>query len=222
MIDRSARGYDRLARVYGWLEHSLFGSRLQRARVSLLPDLPRSNRALILGDGDGRLLEQLCRTQPHCKFTSVDQSDEMLKLQRLRIEEIGSSENVEFVCADARNFRPVAQQYDLLVTAFFLDCFERQELSVLLGQWIRGLRPGGHLYFVDFAQPRSGWRRYRAACYLAIMHGFFRWQTGLPNRRLVDLDAALDEQPLALIQANRSDHEFIVSRLYEFVPDEST
>jgi ubiquinone/menaquinone biosynthesis C-methylase UbiE len=212
--EKSIRGYDRLARPYRCLEQSLFRGQLQRARLAMLGDLPDTKHALILGDGDGRLLEQLCRAQPGCRFTSVDQSGQMLRRQRQRVERAEASERVELVAADARDFRPTLSQYDLLVTAFFLDCFSSQELPCLLDQWLRGVRAGGLLYFVDFTQPRSGWRRYRAVLYLAIMHRFFRWQTGLPNRRLVDLDAVLNEQPVSLIKSTRHNHELIVSRLY--------
>ena len=212
--DKSVRGYDRLARPYGWLERSLFRGHLQRARLALLGDLPETKHALVLGDGDGRLLEQLCRAQPRCRVTSVDQSGQMLRRQRQRLERVGASDRVEWVHADARDFRPTASQYDLIVTAFFLDCFSRQELPSLLEQWLDGVRSGGVLYFVDFVQPRSGWRRSRAAGYLAIMHRVFRWQTGLPNRSLVDLIAVLDERPISLIKSTRHNHEMIVSRLY--------
>ena len=212
--EKSIRGYDRLAYPYRFLEQSLFRGQLQRARMTLLGDLPETRHALILGDGDGRLLEQLCQAQPQCRVTSVDQSGQMLRRQRQRAERVGASQRVELVQADARDFRPTSSQYDLLVTAFFLDCFSRQELPCMLDQWLAGVRSGGVLYFVDFTQPHSGWRRYRAAVYLAIMHRFFRWQTGLPNRRLVDLSAILDEQPVSLIKSTSHNHEMVVSRLY--------
>jgi ubiquinone/menaquinone biosynthesis C-methylase UbiE len=212
--EKSIRGYDRLARVYRPLERSLFRGGLQESRVALLGDLPESKSALVLGDGDGRLLEQLCHTQPRCRITSVDQSGQMLRLQRQRIERAGASQRVELVAADARDFRPMAGQYDLLVTAFFLDCFGQQELPGLLRHWLSGVRAGGFLYFVDFCLPRSGWRRYRAASYLAVMHGFFRWQTGLSNRHLVDLDGILREQSVSLVKSIGHNHDLIVSRLY--------
>ncbi len=217
--DKSIRGYNRLARIYRWLEWPLFRGQLQQARTSMIGDLPRCDRVLLLGDGDGRLLKQLCRAQPACQVTSVDQSAEMLRLQTQRTEQLGASQRVTFICQDARDFRPSGGSYDLLVTAFFLDCFGEQELARLVPQWLAGVRPGGLFYFVDFTQPKSGWQRQRAEIYLTILHWFFRWQTGLSNRRLVNFDAILAGQRIALVASQTRNRELMSSRLYR-VTDE--
>lgn len=214
VVDRSARGYDSLAPVYQTLESCLFGRTLQHSRVSLLPRLPPAGTALILGDGDGRLLEQFCMAQPHCMVTSLDQSEVMLQRQKQRIERTSAVGSVEFICQDARTFRPKAESFDLVVTAFFLDCFSEQELKVCLPTWLAGVRPGGHHYFVDFVQPRRGWRRYQAVAYQSLMHWFFRWQTGLPNRQLIDLERVLNEQKLSMVEASVDVHPMIACRIF--------
>ena len=214
--DHSVRGYNRLAPIYESLEFALFGRSLQRARVALVDRVPSIRTGLVLGDGNGRLLEQLCHVQPECSFTSVDQSSEMIELQRKRMARVGVPHQVEFVCEDARDFDPSGREYDLLVAAFFLDCFSELQLARLIPRWLAGLRAGGIFYFVDFVQPRSGWRQCQAAVYQALMHGFFRWQTGLPNRRLVDLDPILNQQDLLMIESASEIHPMIACRLYQF------
>lgn len=105
---RSQRGYNRLAPSYHILEWLVFGKQLQRARVALIAQLPVWHRLLLLGDGDGRLLEQLFlqrsagashssqsgqsslhkRNSPgdrRWSITSVDHSPGMLRRQRLRL-----------------------------------------------------------------------------------------------------------------------------------------
>lgn len=209
---RSQRGYDRLAAVYHPIEWLVFGDHLQRARTSLIDELPPWRRLLLLGDGNGRLLERLAQKQlsdgpgwsQHCGLggiTSVDQSAEMLRRQRGRIEAVGIRAGVEFIQADARHYEPEAGVYDVIVTPFFLDCFSDETLDVCLPQWLRGLRSGGALYHVDFTEDNFAhvecsilntvWRRSRACSLLWAMHVFFRWQTGLENRRLVDIEAAI-------------------------------
>lgn len=212
--NKSVCGYDRLASVYRPLETCLFGNSLQRARVSLLSALPKINSAIVLGDGDGRLLEQLCKTQPECRVTSVDQSSEMLKHQRRRVHRRKSDDRVNFLQLDAKDFCPPEGGCDLLVAAYFLDCFRADDLAVLLPQWLRGLRAGGLFYFVDFIQPSSGWRRHQSRVYQTLMHWFFRWQTGLPNRQLVDLDEILAAQDLELIANDPDVHPMIACRCY--------
>jgi ubiquinone/menaquinone biosynthesis C-methylase UbiE len=213
-LDRSIRGYDRMARCYRWLEYAAFGSQLQTARVSMLNRLPSVENVLVLGDGDGRFLQQLCRARPACRVTSVDQSSRMLQLQRRRLTDVNPRPCVSFVRSDAKEYQPEKDQLDLLVTAFFLDCFTEDELSDMLPSWLTGVRPGGFLYYVDFCRPKSGWRRFRADCYLGLMHSMFRWSTGLPNRRLIDLDAVLARQPMSLIASEELSHGLITARLY--------
>ncbi|QDV45162.1 ubiquinone/menaquinone biosynthesis methyltransferase [Stieleria neptunia] len=212
------RGYDRLATVYRGLEICLFGNALHRARLALLDQLPRAERALVLGDGTGQLLEQLCITQPDCRITTVDQSRQMLNHQQRRVERIGALERVEFVQTDARSYSVPVDQYDLLVAAFFLDCFTERELDDELPRFLAGLRDGGIFYFVDFVWPPPGWRRRQAAAYQWLMHRFFRWQTGLPNRRLVDLDAALARQTLVLHHSADRIHPMMACRCYRVQP----
>lgn len=209
---RSQHGYDRLAAAYPAIEWLAFGRQLQSARVALIDELPPWRRLLILGDGDGRLLERLVQKQFHDRsqthqdhvlggITSVDQSAAMLRRQRERIAASGVQADVEFIQADACHYEPAAGAYDVIVTPFFLDCFPAETLNVCLPQWLRGLRCGGSFYHVDFTrgdfnQPDRNvvaavWRRLRARTLLCAMHVFFRWQTGLENRQLVDTEAAL-------------------------------
>jgi ubiquinone/menaquinone biosynthesis C-methylase UbiE len=180
----------------------------------MLDRLPSVENVLVLGDGDGRFLQQFCRARPSCSVTSVDQSSRMLQLQRRRLTEVDPQPCVSFVQSDAKEYRPEKDQLDLLVTAFFLDCFSEDEVSDMLPRWLAGVRPGGLLYYVDFSRPKSGWRRLRADCYLGWMHSMFRWSTGLPNRRLIDLDAVLARQPMSLIATEELSHGLITARLY--------
>ncbi|MCM2371739.1 class I SAM-dependent methyltransferase [Aporhodopirellula aestuarii] len=212
---RSQRGYDRLAPAYRMIERAAFGNQLQQARVALLDALPDWDRLLLFGDGDGRLLEQLCRlnpstsdhelnTKPRGRITSVDHSRAMLDRQRRLVAAAGASDRVEFVHGNALGFIPEASAYDIVVMPFFVDCFSRGELIENLPCWLSALRVGGTLYHVDFVSPESDptsetrrlepnraqsrWQRQRANVLLWAMHTFFRWQTGLLNRHLVEVE----------------------------------
>jgi ubiquinone/menaquinone biosynthesis C-methylase UbiE len=76
--------FDRVARIYRWAEYLTLGPLLQRTRTHFLKQLPTLNRALILGDGDGRFLAQLLTTQPQLQALAVDTSATMLHLLRQR------------------------------------------------------------------------------------------------------------------------------------------
>lgn len=211
----STAGYDRLANHYQLLENVLFGAKLQRSRVAMLPTLPACQSALVLGDGDGRLLEAFCQSQPECCVTSVDQSERMLAMQNQRIALSTSLDRVTFVRQDARAYHPEPNSIDLLVTSYFLDCFTFDDLSCCLPAWIGGLKDQGWLYVVDFQQPPDGWQRFRGKLLLSLMHWFFRWQTKLPNRHLVDIDSVLQRQPLKLVKQIVFDQGLIRAQLYQ-------
>ena len=68
---RSVDGYNRLSSFYRLLEFVAFGRALDRARVSLLSQLPELDSLLSLGDGDGRFLSKFLEEQPNCRVTSL-------------------------------------------------------------------------------------------------------------------------------------------------------
>ncbi len=217
---KAQRGYDRLAPFYQTLEKCLFGARLQAARTALLSDLPQVSHAVFLGDGDGRLLRAFCQRQPNCRVTSLDQSQAMLEKQRQGLAAIGAASRVAYIQADVledplsaltRDKPPI----ELLVTAFFWDCFTQQQLASLIEAWINAIEPGGYLYVVDFCHPNTKWRRIQSAIYQSLMHVLFRFQTGLPNRRLIELTPMFDRPDLKLQREDRSVHPMLFSRLYQ-------
>lgn len=185
---RAVRGYDSLAPFYRAIETLVFGGGLQRARVALLDPLPSVERILVLGDGDGRLLQALAERQRRATIISIDQSDAMLARQRQRLNREVQSGRVRMIRGDVGELDQVLgdeSNFDLIVAAFLTDCFQRDELDRVWLHWLGRLRPGGTVYHVDFVMPPSGIRRWRAKLLSAIMHRFFAWQTGLESRELV-------------------------------------
>ncbi len=220
MRNQTDHGYDQLAGRYQLLETLMFGPHLDRARTALLSSIPACRSALVLGDGDGRLLEALLTNQPECQITSIDQSARMLELQQKRLANHPLRDNVSWRQQDARDFEGFDDQFDLLVSAFFLDCFTFQELETHLPLWLNTLRAGGHFYFVDFQEPDSGWKRLRGKLYLAAMHHLFRWYTNLQNRKLVDLNNVLNQCPLELVATQNMNRDLITVQLYRTATDE--
>jgi hypothetical protein len=70
--------FDRIARPYRWLEYFTLGPLLVRTRNHHLQRLahfqPALNRALILGDGDGRFTARLLAACPELQADAVDLS----------------------------------------------------------------------------------------------------------------------------------------------------
>ncbi len=201
MNQNHSAGYDRLAPWYERLERLRFGNGLQRARLSLLPQLglttsPSSPRhALFIGDGDGRLLDDFVKVYPAINVTSVDVSPVMIDMQQRRLDPVGRS-RVHWICADIETVEFEASKFDVIVTVFFLDCFNHPQLAKLLPRISTWMTTNGDWYVVDFCLPQQGLRRLWARFWLAIMHLFFRWQTGLRSRYVVNILPLLDAEGL--------------------------
>ncbi|WDQ18111.1 class I SAM-dependent methyltransferase [Rhodopirellula sp. P2] len=212
------QGYDRLARWYWLLEKPVFRKSLQRARTALLAELPAVHRILMLGDGDGRLLAEVLRVQPHAHVTSVEQSSEMLRLQREQVIQWGASDRVRLVCQDATDWSANGETFDCLITPFFLDCFPEAELRCHLPKWLALVEQGGWFYYIDFVLPSSGWQRLRAKFWSGVMHRFFAWQTGLMSRSLVAVEPFFDAGEWSVHRTEVLNHGFLQARLYRRLP----
>lgn len=212
---RSARGYDRLACCYGLLEWFLFGNELQRGRVSQLESIGSPRKVLLLGDGNGRLLEQLCMRHPQCQIKSVDQSARMLERQRRRVERVDAMDRVTFEQANLEQFQFADESFDVLMAAFFLDCFSNEMLERLLPRWLSTIRGGGYFVFVDFVDPDPSRIAMVSRAKLSMMHTFFRWTTGLQNRCLPNWNVLFDCPRYQLIHGKEFGNGLISSRLYQ-------
>ena len=178
--------FDRVARPYRLLESVIFGGALQRARVRWLNELKAPQRALVIGEGNGRFLSELVRRYPKLQIDCVEASAGMIELtkQRLRSARIEAS-SVNFIQEDFRHWTPTGP-YDIVVTHFFLDCFDEKDLEEIIPKIAAALSPRGTWLLADFTIPRSGCRRVCAEILISVMYAFFRVFAGLRTKRLID------------------------------------
>lgn len=168
---------DRIARLYRWIEYAAFGGALQRRRVAFLPEVADARRVLVLGDGDGRFLKKLVEQNPQAHVDYVDLSGRMLELARGR----AGTARVTYHQADALEIALPERGYDLIVTHFFLDCFEEAGAARLVERVARGACPNARWMISEFRES-SRW----AVVWLRLMYAFFGIATGLEIRRLID------------------------------------
>ena len=106
--------FNRLARLYRWMEFFSFGPWLWWTRCAFLGELGSCRRALILGDGDGRFAARLLHANPTVQIDAVDASSAMLKGLRRRAGP--HAPRVRTHLADARQWQLPAPGADLLPT----------------------------------------------------------------------------------------------------------
>ena len=116
---------DRIARAYRWIEYLSFGRELERRRFRHIPHVADACHALILGGGDGRFLARLMRQNPRARAEYVDCSPRMLSLARSR----AGGDRVSYRLSDARALPLAPESFDLIVTNFFLDCFDEADAA---------------------------------------------------------------------------------------------
>jgi ubiquinone/menaquinone biosynthesis C-methylase UbiE len=177
--------FDLLAPHYRWMEFALAGEKLQRCRTAFLDETKAARNVLILGEGNGRFLAECRGKLTEARITCVDQSARMLWHAQKRLERLGlNRERVSFLQADALDWSPPENTFDLVVTHFFLDCFRPEQVEQLIQKLSRAATQRASWLLADFQLPASGWRQCRARIILWMMYLFFRAVTDLPARRL--------------------------------------
>jgi ubiquinone/menaquinone biosynthesis C-methylase UbiE len=179
--------FDLLAPHYRWLESIVFGNALQEARTCWISNIPRPKRTLLLGEGNGRFLCELLRVHPKIDVDCLDASERMLQLARARLERLcpESCRSVRFLHCNVLDWSS-SDSYDLVVTHFFLDCFERKELESVIAKIARVARENATWLIADFTIPRGTFARAHAMLWLKTMYAFFRVSAQLNTKRLID------------------------------------
>ncbi len=196
--ERQVPNFDRLAKLYRWMELFTFGPYLSRCRTAFLPELASAHHALVLGDGDGRFTAELLRVNSHIRIDAVDASPAMLDAL-LRRAEAGAG-RVCTHCADARDWRPVDPPYDLVVTHFFLDCLTTEECRALAARVRDAVSPSAVWIVSEFAIPEGWFGRCVARPLVRLLYGAFGLLAGLEIRSLPDHHAALRGAGFTLAQ----------------------
>lgn len=203
--------FDSVARVYRLLELLAFGGALQRARTAWLDDVRDARSALVVGEGDGRFLEQLLLAAPEVRVECVDASAKMLATAAKRVR----SERVTWVQADLATYVPVGR-HDLVITHFVLDCLDAPGVAALVSRLAATLTDDGRWLLADFRVPDGALRSLRARFWLFVMYGFFRVVAGLRVRSLVDPTPHLQAHGLRRTRWSETDAGFVGSALWSF------
>ena len=193
--------FNRLARLYRWMELASFGPWLWWCRCAFLSDLTQCRRALVLGDGDGRFTARLLRANPILSVDAVDSSSAML---RALLHRAGHNAcRIRAYRADARIWQPANSGYDLIVTHFFLDCLTTGEVQSLAATLRKAVSPSALWLVSEFAVPDGWFGRLVARPLVRCLYFAFGRLTGLTLRALPDHHAALQQSGF-IIQNRRT------------------
>jgi SAM-dependent methyltransferase len=215
---RTARplNFDRLARVYRWMEWLSFGPYLWRARCAFMAEMRGARRALALGDGDGRFTAALLEENAKVLVDAVDVSTGMIRSLR---RAAGHAGRLRTEVRDVREWVPAAgAEYDLVVTHFFLDCLTTDEVRDLALRVRVCLQPGVRWVVSEFAVPGGVFGRLVARPVVGFLYWAFGLLTGLQVRRLPDWRGALAGAGFSPVREQQWLRGLLVSELWCCMP----
>jgi ubiquinone/menaquinone biosynthesis C-methylase UbiE len=178
--------FDRLSQVYRWMEYFSFGPYLQQCRNLRMNEMVAYRHALVYGDGDGRFLAELVRCAPEIRATTVDASNKMLRRLAQRLP---PQAQVRLLHADALECEPAGfpdAPFDLVVSHFFLDCFNEAEIASLVAHVNVAVEKTAIWVVSDFAIPRRRLARLLGTWIVRGLYLAFGLLTGLRTRHLPD------------------------------------
>lgn len=198
---------DPIARWYRWLEYIGFGRALERRRNAFLADVSNARRVLVLGEGDGRFLARLVPAIFRFAGGAIDYID--LSYRMLEIARTRAGQQVRYVQGDALTIRLRDAEYDLVVTHFFLDCFNESNAAALVKKIAAASKPNARWLISEFRDP-NWWTHLR----IAALYLFFRIATGLETRRLIDHHPLLRRNGFVLEKSESARAGLLVSELW--------
>jgi ubiquinone/menaquinone biosynthesis C-methylase UbiE len=204
--------FDRIARLYRWMEYATFGWSLERCRNRFLPQLQGFRGALVLGDGDGRFLARLLAVNPRLDADAVDTSAHMLHILRTRCSAV-TDLRLRIHNHSALEHAP-ASSTDLIVTHFFLDCLTQSEVDELARRLARHIRPGALWVVSEFRIPTGAMHR-PSRILIRLLYLGFRLLTGLRARQLPDHASALAAAGFTRIAQHLSLAGLLTSELWQ-------
>ncbi|TGD82778.1 class I SAM-dependent methyltransferase [Hymenobacter wooponensis] len=188
-------GFDYVAAFYDSLARLVYGRALQQAQQAALAGLPAgAPRILVIGGGTGWVLGEILRQRPQARVLYLEASPQMLRRSQefLRQHWPTRQEQVEFRLGTEAALLS-QEQFEAIITFFFLDLFEPTRLRQLIARLYAARRTGALWLLADFAQPQTWWQR----GLLATMYAFFGLTTGISARRRPPIETELQRLGLS-------------------------
>ena len=204
--------YSNIARAYRWLEYLVFSSTLQNARVSHLTALCQNlieeecPSIAVVGDGDGRFLQELLKVKPDCQVDYIDSSSGMLVVAK---ERVGDDSRVSWSCEKFEEKK--GKMYDAIVCHFVFDGFDCEHRNHFAEVITARLKSSGVVLVSDF----DSTAHCVAAALVVVMQWFFHVCAGVPFARVTKPDGMLLAQNMTLIGENEWWRGTIFSQIWK-------
>jgi tRNA (cmo5U34)-methyltransferase len=199
-------GFDSIAKIYDRLARIVFGRSIKKAQLHFINQIPVDADILILGGGTGWILNEILKINPHTRIWYVEASAEMISLSRKSVKGHG---NIYFVHGTEDDI-PSAQNFDVVVTNFYLDLFTNKKLHEVVGKILLRLKKDFKWIATDFVDEGKWWQRIM----LKLMYCFFAITAKIDSKQLPDWIRILQKNGLHLISSKSFYAGFIKTSIF--------
>ncbi len=203
---KTINNFDFVAPFYDVLARIIFGKNIKTAQTHFLNHIPNDAHILILGGGSGVILKEIFAQKNSRQILYIEKSKKMIALSKKQLTKL-QLEQVVFAQDMGEN---INQVFDVIITNFFLDVFEKTGLENMM-KLLRGLlSEDGIWLFTDFKNQNIWWQK----MLLKLMFTFFRLFANLESKQLYDFEELFDACGMTSLKSKSFFHEMIISHVY--------
>lgn len=201
--------YDIVAPFYDCLSRFIYGDAILQAHTFLINAILPGSSVLIAGGGTGFILEEILKKHAGgLQITYVDISEKMIALSKKR--NIGGNK-VLFINKSI-NDTAFHQQFDVVITPFFLDNFSNSTAKIIFDKMDSILAPDGLWLFADFQSKKNKlWQK----LLLKLMYLFFRIVCNIEASHLPDSPFFFNQHKYKAIDMKTFYKDFIYAVIYQ-------
>ncbi len=122
-----------------------------RKRCLELAQIQDGEKVLEVAVGTGSAFVEILRANPHGWNSGIDLTMEMLSRARRKAQKLGVG-NYSLAPGDAYNLSYPDGEFDVVLNNYMFDLLPEQDFPVILGEFLRVLRPGGRLVMANMTK----------------------------------------------------------------------
>ncbi|MCM8533545.1 MAG: class I SAM-dependent methyltransferase [Lentisphaeraceae bacterium] len=176
-----------IAPIYDLLGSLFFGGQLHRSQLKNLSKLPHKFESiLIIGGGTGKFLKDLVQSKIFKQLTYIDISPKMIELAKSKVSD---GKNINFIIGDESTIPN--QSFDLIITHYFLDCFDQDKFEEFSKVLLSKLTVGGYWSMVDFHLNSTS--AHSKKLFVSFLYKFFKITCKLNAKELPNFETWFSE-----------------------------
>lgn len=149
--EQAKESYDRMSRFYDYFA-GIFEKRFRNMALERMC-IKEGEMILEAGSGTGKCLKKIAESVGETgKAFGIDISSGMLEVTGERLERAGLSDRVVLQLGDAAKLPFDDRSFDGVFSSFTLELFDTPDITVVLDEVRRVLRPGGRLGIVSMSK----------------------------------------------------------------------